>query len=379
MSSSKIYEYRFRVVRATLPPPERWVPYLADAYRIGWFTNFGPASRKFEAAAVERWGCADTTCILVSNATVGLAAPLIARRITGPVLCSAFTFPATHSAIRMAGCETVVMDSDPNTWLTDPATLDAALMATGARAVLLVTPFGLRYDLSKHVAVCRRHGALLVVDNASGLADVRDHIERDPDVFEVFSLHATKSFAIGEGGLICAHRSQDAALRSALNFGLQTYASVEGPDWGINGKCSEMHAAIALAVLDTWDEVLARRRTLAASYAAALTPFEGVQFIGDPNRAPWQLFPVVLPDKAAADVLVTSAAAQGVELRRYYRPCMSTWPGVRQYGDCTVSRSLADRTCCLPIYSEISASDFDELLSIILRCFHVALDDVTAI
>lgn len=89
------------------------------------------------------WGCEETACVATANGTVAIAAPLIAAGVTGRVILPAFTFPATLSAVRMAGAEP------------------------------------------------------LLIDNASGLGVVSHPVERSPHSFEAYSLHATKPFAVG--------------------------------------------------------------------------------------------------------------------------------------------------------------------------------------
>ena len=97
---------------------------------------------------------------------------------------------------------------------------------------------------------------LLIIDNAAGLGVARGQSAlsgKNEAVREVFSLHATKPFGIGEGCAIFAPYSKVPSLRAAMNFGLQSHSAngeVQRPYWGINGKMSEVHAAIGLAVAD---------------------------------------------------------------------------------------------------------------------------------
>ena len=49
----------------------------------------------------------------------------------------------------------------------------------------------------------------------------------DENSFGVFSLHAAKSFAIGEGGAIRSRLRWAKALRLALNFGARTWGSTK--------------------------------------------------------------------------------------------------------------------------------------------------------
>ena len=92
----------FPFIRPDVPPISAWVPILAEAYEAGRFSNFGPLSRRLEAALAATWGGAESACVATSSCTAALAAPLIAAGVRGRVVLPAFTFPATLTAIRMA-------------------------------------------------------------------------------------------------------------------------------------------------------------------------------------------------------------------------------------------------------------------------------------
>ena len=70
----------------------------------------------------------------------------------------------------------------------------------------------------EEIVLCRSQGVVVVIDNAAGLGAPRTPSELGGNVFEVFSMHATKPFGVGEGGAILAYRSHDSALREALDF-----------------------------------------------------------------------------------------------------------------------------------------------------------------
>ena len=72
-----------------------------------------------------------------------------------------------------------------------------------------VRPFGLVRDISPIRDVCIKHDLPLVIDAAAGLGAPSDgaHFGSDYGEIEVFSLHATKVFAVGEGGFIGAPSS----------------------------------------------------------------------------------------------------------------------------------------------------------------------------
>src|SRR4051812_35388321 len=160
-------------------------------------------------------------CISASSATAGLSAALLACGREGPVLLPAFTFPASLGAVRAAGREALVMDVSPETWAIDAADLARVLRLERVGAVMLVSPFGLRQDFSEQIAVCRHYEAAVVIDSAAGLGAERTERPAQPDVWEVYSMHATKPFGVGEGGVVFAHPQTAEAVRAGLNFSLQ--------------------------------------------------------------------------------------------------------------------------------------------------------------
>ncbi len=363
---------RFRSVVPDMPPLESVAVYLREAYAAEWFSNFGPLSRRLETELAGAYGAPGETCVCASSATAALSAALLSWPRPGPVLLPAFTFPASLAAIRAAGREPVVVDVSATTWALDPQAVEDALARTDAAAVMAVSPFGIHDDVGELLALCGRREAALVVDSAAGLGAGRPRGAARQGAFEIYSMHATKPFCIGEGGVVFSHPDHEESLRAALNFSLLAPARRELPAWGFNGKLSELHAAVGLAQIRRFSMLLAGRHAFAARYAELLGPVRGVKAPASVEAAPWQVFPVLASSVAAADRMVASAASAGLEVRRYYRPSLTDWPGVRTLGACPIAADLAGRMCCLPIRSRIGP-EADEILGIVAWTAKAAL------
>jgi dTDP-4-amino-4,6-dideoxygalactose transaminase len=355
---------RFPIIRPEIPPVQAWSSYLEESYGLRRFSNYGPLSGRLESWLREEYGTDCTACVLASSGTAAIAAPLIARGISGKVLLPAFTFPATLSAVKMAGATPVLIDVCRGDWRVSADALDDAFATTGAQAAIVLCPFGMRSDFSAHARVASKHGGILIIDNASGLGVDRMPYESSPNVFEAYSLHATKPFAIGEGGVTFAHLSSEKALRRALNFGLPVAVVGELPTWGINGKLSEFHAAVGLAVASVFNAQLNTRRAMAASYMEALLDFSEVRYCKKPDDSAWQLFPLLLPTLESANAFEEHTRLLGMEIRRYYRPSLSSHLGVERVTECPVSEDLSQRMCCVPIYSNASEFEVDEMVAL---------------
>jgi dTDP-4-amino-4,6-dideoxygalactose transaminase len=375
MTADLTGSYRHRLVVPDLPTPAEYLPLLEEIHENGWYSNFGPVVRRLEARLLATIGAPDESCVTCCNATAGLSASLLATGRTGQVLLPAFTFPASLGAARAAGMTPVVADVDATNWTLSGALLDTALAQTGASVAILVAPFGIRRNWDAELAICRKRGAAVVIDSASGLGGPRATKGFGEGVFEVFSMHATKPFAVGEGGAIFAHRAHDAALRSALNFALSSYATPEGPAWGFNGKMSEFHAAVGIAQLNRFQEVVGRRQAFAAIYRDRLAHYPEIICPQDTNCAPWQFFPVLLPSVTAAERFIETTAAVGVEIRRYYRPSLSRWPETRSFGTCPISEELSDRMCVLPVRAVTAGPETKQIVDLVLDGLDRALSN----
>jgi dTDP-4-amino-4,6-dideoxygalactose transaminase len=287
IATNLIGPFRYRLVAPDMPAPSEYLPLLEEIFENSWYSNFGPLVRRFERALLARMGAPEETCVTCCSATAGLSAALLATGRSGPVLLPAFTFPASLAAARMAGMSAIVTDVDADEWTLRGTLLDSALTETGASVAMLVAPFGMGRDLAAELAICRKRGAAVVLDNASGLGAERSAQCLGENVFQVFSMHATKPFAVGEGGAIFAHRVHDCALRSALNFALKSYSEPGGPTWGFNGKMSEFHAAVGISQLGRIGAIVSRRQAFAATYRDRLEDYPEVVCPQDMNCAPW--------------------------------------------------------------------------------------------
>lgn len=349
-------------LRPRLPRPEAWIPILEESYKKHWFSNFGPVHERFKSALEAKYVQSGREAVPTANCTVGLAATLCALDVKGCVAVPSFTFAASAQAILMAGCEPVYVDADPSTWHLSLPALRHVIETRRIAAVMAVRPFGFCFDLSPIAALCREASIPLIVDSAaalggrtaSGLA-----VGSQGDA-EVFSMHATKVFAVGEGGVVMARSDLGPRIRSAINFGFAGDALLAR---GFNGKLSEVHCAIGLSMLDAIDGEIAGRSSVAGWYGEMLAG-SGRQLPCDEvvGRPPWQTYPVLMPSDTIAERTVADAALAGIQLRRYYRPALHrAYSRNSEYPALPVTDRLAQCMVCFPILTDITDSEKDLL------------------
>lgn len=359
--------WRFPFSRPALPEPEAWLGHLDGSYRARRFSNTGPLVERLEAGLSARVPGGRRAATSAPSATAGLVATLLGLGVRGPVAIPAFTFPATAHAVELAGCEPVLCDADPETWELSPEAAAAAIAEHGCVAIVHVRSFGLCRELGTLSQIAADAHVPLVIDGAAafgGEMAAGDPVGGAGDA-EVFSFHATKVFAIGEGGAVLTTGELALEIRRVANFALD---GLDVTGRGLNGKLSELAAAVGLAMLERLDDHIANRRRAIDDLAAAVRASEApAQLPADPGRPPWQTLPLLFAHESLRNHALERLGRGGIEARPYYAPGLHRTRAFAgcQHGPLPETESLAERTLCLPVYSDLTDGERDELSSLV--------------
>jgi dTDP-4-amino-4,6-dideoxygalactose transaminase len=353
-------------IKPVIPPPQDWIGYLDESYRSGFYANFGPAVREFERRLRQKYG-RERAAISCPSATHGLVCALQALGIRGKVLIPSYTFVATAQAVLAAGCEPVFGDISLQTWELDPAGAAAIAEREDIRAIVHVRAYGFGHDLAAMQELARSRRLPLIVDAAAALgtqASRAGHVGQQGDL-EIFSLHATKVFAIGEGGVAITRPEFEEPLRRASNFGIQ-YPDVVGP--GLNSKLSDFQAAVGLGVLERIDGYISHRQDVAGHYHQALAKLPWVKYAPAPTLSPWQSYPVLLDAGKDISGIIVRALENGLELKRgYYHPLHRTrYLSSYATSPLPATDALCEGVVCLPVHSDMSIEVRDRVLELFL-------------
>ncbi|WP_203308700.1 DegT/DnrJ/EryC1/StrS family aminotransferase [Sphingomonas beigongshangi] len=371
------------------PRPPRLSALVDDLRRIeasGVFSNNGPEVRAFEAEVVDALFGGTGAALAVGNATLGLMVAMRQAAGLHPApgtlaLMPAMTFAATAQAAIWAGLTPLIVDIEPDGWSIDPATEERALARYGRRIGVIVpyATFGNAIDLDRYAWLARRYEVGVVIDAAASLGtrDAAGHGFGTGAPFTlVYSMHATKTFSVGEGGMIY---SGDPALigqlRSMVNFGFETGRSATLP--GINAKMPEVLALMARAKLAEIDAICDARAAIDAAYRAALPDFGFQHALG--SRQATQFMPLLLPPALAPqrDAIAAALEAQGVGVGRYFSPHLGEQPLFRATAmvePTPIADDVAARILSLPITDAMTPAD----ATIVAHRLRTAVDRIAA-
>lgn len=366
MSGEAAMPKRLPFLRPNPPRLSTLVDGLRAIEESGRFTNFGPVNTALEAEFDALFGT-QGGCLTVCNATIGLMLALreAAGRRPGAryVLLPSFTFAATGQAAMWAGLTPVFCDIDPSTWLPCPRDEDRLIgeLGDGLAVVLPYATFGNGLPLGRYEAM-ERAGLPVVIDAAASLGAIDDRgrpFGAAAPFPVVFSMHATKSFSVGEAGLIhCGNPLVIARLRSLTNYAFEGSRSAQA--LGLNAKLSEVMALLALTRLREFEPICAKRNALASSYRQLLTGWQCQAVVG--RRAAYCFMAVSLPDDLAParDEVLRQLEREGVEAGKYFSPHLAQQPlfaPSAAESRLPVTDALSSRIIALPLWDGMQTAD----------------------
>lgn len=253
---------------------------VAEVLRSGWVVQ-GPQVQAFEQALAVAVGASEV--VAVSSATAGLHLALQVAGIGAgdDVIVPSLSFIATTNAVWMAGAQPVFADVAPALPVVTADTVDR-VWTPQTRAVIAVHQLGIPFDRAALRALCDERGAVLVEDAACAIGTLHrgESIALGAEL-AVFSFHPRKIVTTGEGGAIATTRPDWAErLRRLRNHGMSLAPDLrhgsgarEGylePGW--NFRMTDIQAAIGVQQLRKLEDIVERRRLLAARYDAMLVP-----------------------------------------------------------------------------------------------------------
>jgi dTDP-4-amino-4,6-dideoxygalactose transaminase len=351
------------VTKPSLPPLPAVVRLLEGVWDRRILTNGGPLHQKLERALEQYLGVPHVS--LFANATVALITALKALEIRGEVITTPFSFVATGHSLLWNGLVPVFCDIDPNTLNIDVRKLEG-LITPNTTAIMPVHCYGHPCDTDGIRDIASRNGLNVIYDaaHAFGVTDAGGALARHGDL-SVLSFHATKVFNTFEGGAIV---SQSLEMKSRIdklkNFGFEDEVTVS--EVGINGKMSELHAAVGLCQLERVDADIAARAMIAQEYRERLASIRGVRCIGPTTetRENHSYFPILVQPAfpISRDELYARLQTRRIFTRRYFYPLIPTFAMYRDRmtGQATglpVAKQVASEVLCLPMSSEMKVPD----------------------
>lgn len=363
-------KYNVPFIKPSFPSAEK----ISRDYELilssNWFTNFGPFEKKFANKVGEYVGN-DYTGVTFSNATAALIATILATLGKGDgtkyILLPSFTFAAGAHAIIWCGYKPLFIDIERIGLHMDIKVAKAALEDKNFErkivGILFCNSFGVgATNIDEWEELSKSMDLPLIIDSAAGFGSqyTEEKMVGSAGAVEVFSFHATKPFAIGEGGAsVTRNKAIADKLYSVQNFGFDKNKNATG--LGFNAKMQELNAAIGLRQFESFKDTLINRRKTFRQYLSILDK-KKYTLQHNAELASLCFAAVIVNDTTKRDKVLSALKEVGVEVKTYYSPTLHEqkyFSSLKCYSPLYNTQQISNSILSLPIHDNMREQDID--------------------
>ena len=352
-----INHYAGVIMNISFSPPdisELEIQEVAEALRSGWITT-GPRTKQLEREIADYVGTKRCVCLNSQTACAEMALRVLGVGEGDEVITSAYTYTASASVIYHTGAKIVLVDTQENGFEMDYDKLEAAITEK-TKAIIPVDLGGVPCNYDRIFDIVNRKkdifkpaskiqealGRIAVMADTAHSFGAERKGKKTVSIadFSSFSFHSVKNFTTAEGGaltwrtiegvdddeiykslqLLSLHgQSKDALAKTKL--GAWEY-DIVGPWYKCN--MTDIMAAIGLAQMKRYPDMLKRRREIIERYDEALKPLgvETLPHYTDTHNSSGHLYITRIPNITLEqrNDIITKMAESGVACNVHYKP-----------------------------------------------------------
>ena len=368
----RAFEQPVYVTRPLLPDLQSYVAALRGIWERKWLTNKGRLHDALEEALCGHLRVSHLS--LTSSGTAALMLSYRALQISGDVITTPLTSPATVNSLTWCGLSPVFADIDPDNLTLDPHAVERAITPRTS-AIVAVHLYGMPCHVDRLQAIAERHNLRLIYDGAHAFGTEIDGepVAKFGDA-TILSFHATKLFNTAEGGAVVV---ADPELKRRIDLlrtlGIQDEVTVALP--GINARMNELQAALGLANLEIVEQEHSARAAIAQVYTERLAGIAGLTCLEFPAgvRNSQHYFVIRIANGASRlsrDDLYEHLKGFNIFARRYFFPLCSNFPFYRDLPssaphNLNVANRAAEEVLCLPLFGELGSTRAHQICDIV--------------
>jgi len=310
--------------------------YVNDCLDTGWVSSKGKYVEAFEKECANILGT--DYAIAVSNGTVALMLVMAALAEKGDeVLVPSLTYAATASQLIWLGLTPVLYDSTTDYQPSIRSMIEAYKACSNAKIVILPELYGSAPEKAPDFYwVAKDLGMWLVEDSAEvfgtsfGVGQTSFKLGTMGKA-GTFSFFGNKTFTTGEGGLVVT-RDPELAAKMRLLYNQAHVGNFVHDGPGFNFRMTNIQAAIGLAQLECYDEIVQRKKEI-AEYYRGMVPEPFGCILPKPNIDSTEWMPLfTLPEGVGYADFRYKMLAHGIDTRPCFTPIhlMPRWNACRR-------------------------------------------------
>jgi len=349
------------VTKTFIPPIEEYTACVQRAFNNAWLTNRGELVLELEKKISEKLKLIKSQVLCLNNGTIPIQIALKLLGNQGEIITTPFSYVATTSAILWENCIPVFVDIHPKTLTIDETLIEAAITEK-TTCILATHVFGNPCNVEEIDRIAKKYNLKVIYDAAHcfGVEYKGKSIFEYGDI-STCSFHATKLFHTGEGGAVFTSDEElFKKIKLSHSFG---HINEDYFLLGINGKMSELSAAMGLVNINYFDEILAKRKQVVSLYKQKLdfTKFDSIH-LRDNIFWNFSYFPIVFNNEEEMMLAKNRLELKDIFPRRYFYPSLNLLPFLSNKLEISVSEKISKSIICLPLYNELTLSDIELII-----------------
>ncbi len=352
---------KINVTKTFLPPFEEYSKQLIRIWENHWVANRGPLVLELEQE-LKRY-LSVNNILITNNGTVPLQIALKLFGDNGEVITTPFSYVATTAAIVWENCKPVFVDIHPEYFTMDETKIEEAITPK-TKAILATHVFGNPCNVEAIDSIAKKYNLKVIYDAAHcfGVTYKKQSVFNYGDV-STCSFHATKLFHTGEGGAVfCNEKELMHKIFYSHNFGHKGTLDFYG--LGINGKISELQAAMGLSILPYMNTILDERKKITAYYDSNIKNLQKIK-IREGTVWNYSYYPVIFDNEEQLLSVEKKLNEANIFPRRYFYPSLNTLNFVERKL-MPIGEAVSKRVLCLPLYSGLSEPELQKITNTIL-------------
>ena len=357
------------ITKSFLPSKDKYISYINKIWENHQLTNSGPFTIELEKKIQKYLKCGFISS--VNNGTTALQIAIEALDLKNEIITTPFSYIATSSSILWQKCKPVYADICPKTLNIDPENIEK-LINEKTTGIIVTHVFGNPCDISAIKKIAKKYNLKVIYDaaHAFGVKYKNNSILKYGDI-SILSFHATKIFHSIEGGALISQKSSvNKKIQYLRNFGHDGEEKFKYV--GINGKLSEMHAAMGLCVLENIDEIISYRKNIYEFYEKLVSKINFITrpLIVDNTQYNYSYYPIILQNEKQLKKVKRNLNNNDIYPRRYFYPSLNKL-GLSSYKDCNcpISEDVSKKILCLPMSTYLKEEDIRKIIKIIKESF----------
>ena len=351
------------VTKPSLAPLEEYFAIIKESWSSGILTHNGPLVQKFEKILASKLSL--DNYVAVSNGTIALQMAIRALGVKNEVITTPFTWIATVSALKWEGCKPVFCDIDSETLNIDPNKIEDSI-TDKTTAIMPVHVFGNPCDISSIEGIAEKYNLKVIYDAAHAIgSQYKGRSVLSYGDISATSTHSTKLLNTAEGGgCVTLDINLIERLKRIRFIGHNKNKDIV--EDGFNGKMTEVHAALGLANLKYFNDVLIDRKEKYKLYLNEFGNSENLSFqkqkFGSSNNS---YFPIIFKSEKQLLKIQTALNKENIYPRRYFYPSVNTFTKVLDYKKCKISEQISNKILCLPLFYDLEKEHIIKIVKII--------------